>query len=304
MKLKKRIQSLESQLTRAESKTNDLDEVTERIIRADNLATSLPTTLERLAEAEKEISTFESNSKSDYKNICNIIEQIKKDNEFIEQNKIEISEILKKCDQALAASTSTGLARAFEARKCELQKIGWYWSGALIIALIAMVSAIVWRSEQLTSLMDKWASVDAVVLIANFLISFAVIGAPVWLAWLATKQIGYYFRLSEDYGFKAASAASYDGFKREAANQDEALERKVLESTLDRYDEAPLRFVDGRVNGSPVHELFASPDFREAFKTIPDFVKEVEQFTKDLLAKPKATKASENLKEGMNNLEK
>ena len=49
----------------------------------------------------------------------------------------------------------------------------------------------------------------------NILISVLSIAAPVWFAWVSTKQIGYCFRLSEDYGFKASIAAAYEGFRKE-----------------------------------------------------------------------------------------
>ena len=53
--------------------------------------------------------------------------------------------------------------------------------------------------------------------------------------------------------------------------QDAEFEKKVLESTLERYDEPPLRFVDSRVHGSPYHELFESDEFKSAMKNIPGF---------------------------------
>jgi hypothetical protein len=40
--------------------------------------------------------------------------------------------------------------------------------------------------------------------------SFLSVGAPLWFAWLATKQIGQRFRLTEDYALKATVAKAYE----------------------------------------------------------------------------------------------
>lgn len=182
--------------------------------------------------------------------------------------------------------TSTGLAQAFYKRKNELQWIGLAWSVALLVALIAAVVCIVWRTDQIFDLINKNTQISGVVLFANFVISIAFVGAPIWLAWVATKQVGYYFRLSEDYAFKATVSASYEGFRREAENQgDEELTKKVLSSTLDRYDEAPLRFVDTRVSGSPYQELMESPIVSKFLKTAPDAVKAIQEFAQEKLEK-------------------
>jgi hypothetical protein len=54
----------------------------------------------------------------------------------------------------------------------------------------------------------------------DVVLSLLSIGAPIWLAWQATKQIGQRFRLSEDYAFKASISRAYEGFRREAARID------------------------------------------------------------------------------------
>ena len=103
---------------------------------------------------------------------------------------------------------------------------------------------------------------DILSFVLNCLISIAAIGAPVWFAWLATKQVGYCFRLSEDYAFKAATAGSFEGFRREiesltADDENESndeLRLKLLTTVLTRLDEQPLRYVDSKVHGSPFHE--------------------------------------------------
>ena len=101
------------------------------------------------------------------------------------------------------------------------------------------------------------------IIFLNILISVLSIAAPVWFAWVSTKQIGYCFRLSEDYGFKASIAAAYEGFRKEieqlpteeGSDMEDDLRIKLLDSILKTLDERPLRYVEQKVHGSPFHEL-------------------------------------------------
>lgn len=59
----------------------------------------------------------------------------------------------------------------------------------------------------------------------------------------------------------------------------------MLSSTLDHYDEAPLRFVDTRVSSSPYQELMESPTVNKFLKTAPDAVKAIQEFAQERLEK-------------------
>jgi len=96
------------------------------------------------------------------------------------------------------------------------------------------------------------------------------VGAPLWFAWLATKQIGQRFRLAEDYAFKASIAKAYEGYRKEAARIDPAFEQRLFDSALTRLDEAPLRLVESGTHGSPWHELANSEAVRRAFSAAPE----------------------------------
>ena len=52
---------------------------------------------------------------------------------------------------------------------------------------------------------------------------------------------------------------------------------------MDRYDEAPLRFVDTRVSGSPYQELMESPVVSKFLKTVPDAVKAIQELAQEKL---------------------
>lgn len=284
--VKKRINALITRIDGCETKTKGIEATVERIIAADAAAQALPETLASLQEAEKVALEAKGQAQEDCREIATLREKAEAFDTYMQAATQRSTKILEKCETALASSTSAGLARSFNDRKTELQKMGRWWTWGLIGALIVTVACILWRADQIFALMDKGASVGGFVLFANFVVSIAFVGAPIWLAWVATKQVGYYFRLSEDYAFKATVSASYEGFRREAENQgDKEFTKKVLSSTLDRYDEAPLRFVDTRVSGSPYQELMESPIVSKFLKTAPDAVKAIQEFAQEKLEK-------------------
>ena len=113
------------------------------------------------------------------------------------------------------------------------------------------------------------------------MLSALSVGAPIWFAWLATKQIGQRFRLSEDYAFKASISRAYEGYRREAARIGGSdMEEKLLASALSRLDELPLRLVETPSHGSPLHELLSSESVKKALGTVPGFVDDVKSMAK------------------------
>jgi hypothetical protein len=82
------------------------------------------------------------------------------------------------------------------------------------------------------------------------------VGAPLWFAWVATKQLGQRFRLAEDYGFKASVAKAYEGYRRDAVRIDPRFEAQLFGIALRRLEEAPLRMIEEEAHGSPWHEFF------------------------------------------------
>jgi hypothetical protein len=117
------------------------------------------------------------------------------------------------------------------------------------------------------------------------------VGAPVWFAWLSTKQIGQRFRLSEDYAFKASISRAYEGFRREAARFDKDMEAKLLTSALTRLDELPLRLVEADSHGSPWHELASSNAVKQAMRLVPGFSEQIKDLASRALATATAPRA-------------
>jgi hypothetical protein len=171
-------------------------------------------------------------------------------------------------EDAYRAAATKGLASSFQAKATSLENSVRLWVGALAADLI--IGAIIGylRFEELQAVLS--IAQPAAVIWGNLVFSVLSIAAPVWLGWVATKQISQRFKLAEDYGFKASVASAYEAWKSEAKKQDKAFEQRLFGAALSRLEEAPLRFVEAENFGSPWHELTSSPAFAKALERVPE----------------------------------
>ncbi|HEX8047025.1 hypothetical protein, partial [Rhizobium sp.] len=165
----------------------------------------------------------------------------------------EATKLLQNTEDAYSAATTKGLGEAFQQRANGLSISMWAWVFGLMFALAVGAFVGGQRVEALQALISQNASYGVIWL--DLMLAFISVAAPVWFAWLATKQIGHRFRLSEDYAFKASVAKAYEGYRREAARLDPAFATRLFRSALDRIEEPPIRFVENETFGSPWHEV-------------------------------------------------
>lgn len=276
-KLKKlliQLRSMEAKLNGLEPRTASLNAMVERIEQAYNAADQLPTDLESLSEARQKISDLAKDATRDQNDVSRIREAANEFDTQLKKSADEAKSVLERCETAYSAATSVGLAAAFNERSDALSKSMWIWVVGLAVALAA---GSYFGSSQLHALSElfKVPNVPTSVIVLNLLLSVLSVGAPVWFAWLSTKQIGQRFRLSEDYAYKASISRAYEGFRREAARFDQDMEAKLLTSALTRLDELPLRLVETDSHGSPWHELASSDMVKQAMKAVPGFAEQV-----------------------------
>ncbi len=274
--LRKKLAGQEATLNRLEPRTNSLSEMVDRIEKAHNAADQLPTDLESLAEARAEISGLIGAASQDQGQILAMRKAADDLDKQLKDSAEEAGAVLERCETAYSAATSIGLAAAFDERSKILSTSMWFWIVGLFLAL---VSGAYFGTTQIGSLSEALLgpSASQPVILIHVLLSVLSIGAPVWFAWLATKQIGQRFRLSEDYAFKASVSRAYEGFRRETARFDKDMEAKLLESALARLDELPLRLVEVDSHGSPWHELASSDVVKRAMKNVPGFAGQVKE---------------------------
>lgn len=196
----------------------------------------------------------------------------------------EAKQVLAACNVAYSAATSHGLGAAFSERARKLNISMWGWVGGLAVALAGAVWLGAWRFERLIDVLQQ-PNPSLTLLIVNSAFTVAAVSAPIWFAWLASLQIGYQFRLVEDYSYKASIAKAYEGYRREAAKIDPTLALRLMSTTIGRLDELPIRLVQKDVPGSPLQDLVKSKAFADASKLVPDFATRIEAFARDLLSK-------------------
>lgn len=252
--LLRRLRSIDSQITNLEGKSVDLGSQITLINDAHAAAESLPTDLKELEEARtnleralNDLDALGKTAETAERSIAGILTNV-------QGYESQAAALVEKCDSAYSAATTKGLAEAFNKRANRLANSMWVWSLALVISL----GLGAWLAQdRIAMIKDLLAgeSPNLSLIWINIVLSAFTVAAPVWFAWVATKQIGQRFRLAEDYAFKASIAQAYEGYRREAISIDEALARRLFATALDRLDEAPLRLVETPTHGSPWHEL-------------------------------------------------
>ncbi|GHD59811.1 hypothetical protein [Jeongeupia chitinilytica] len=283
--------NLEATLRKVEPKLATLSEMVERIENAYQTAEQLPSDLESLDEARSEIEKLRKLAEADQALALSAATSASEQSALLNQHEVDAKSVLERCESAYSAATSVGLAAAFTERSVSLTRSMWVWVVGLIISLCA---GGIWGHVQLGSLTSLLSDSKAsnLVVSVNSILTVLSVGAPIWFAWISTKQIGQRFRLAEDYAFKASVSRAYEGFRKEVARFDKDMEARLLSSALSRLDELPLRLVEPDTHGSPWHELASSELVKQALKTVPGFGAEVANLASNALDKVGATVGS------------
>lgn len=266
--LTRKLRSIRTELDEITPNKEEIKSQIKTINDATNAAESLPTDLQALAEARKRVQEITDNSIK----IFGTLEKREKDSQLNEERIRESAEEAKKlvqqCEEAYRITTTKGLAAGFDQRATKLSTSMWVWVGGLVTALCVGAwlgsNRISRLTEALSNPTPHWE-----IITAQAVLSFLSVGAPLWFAWVSTKQISQRFKLSEDYAFKAAVAKAYEGYRKEAARIDESFEARLFSSALTRLEEAPLRLVEADNHGSPWSELIGSPAFQKALESVP-----------------------------------
>lgn len=268
--LARRIRSLEAALVRLEPRTASLSEKVERINEAHAAASDLPTDLQALKEARDEVVEHAQTASVYARSAKECAESAKNHVSSISSEEETARNLIANIDAAYSAATTVGLAAAFNERAKQLGMSTWVWVG-LLLASLAVGGAVGHFRLQSFQAALVTPGVGARWIWLSAAMSVLTVAAPVWFAWVATRQIAQRFRLAEDYAFKASVARAYEGYRKEAARLDPELEARLFASALDRLEEAPLRFLAVEEHSSPYEAILASPGFQKALEKIPDF---------------------------------
>lgn len=268
--LTRRLRGVRLAIDRIENDAGSIEDKIKIISNAHDAAESLPVDMESLREARIKIEETSQRAESLFAKLSVQAEDISTKHNTIQTLEDNCQKLVSQCEEAYRITTTKGLAASFHQSSNRLQITLWVWVAGLLIALGIGAYLGHNRLELLSTELKKdyieWNGIWM-----QAILSIVSLGAPIWFAWLATKQIGQRFRLSEDYAFKASVAKAYEGYRKEAARIDPRFEAQLFESALTRLDEAPLRLVETDAHGSPFHEFFNSDAFRQALDKIPGF---------------------------------
>jgi hypothetical protein len=265
--LARRLRSVEAKLKDIEPRSAEVEKKIDDIEAAHAAAEQLPTDLEELESKRAALAETVANAQELAAKIGETTDTATQCLDKIQTAQTRADKLIERSEQALRGSTGVGLAAAFEKRKNNLTLAVLYWTLGLLIALSA---ALFIGEERVTALKDVLTGKSSPTVIwVNTLLAVLGIGAPIWFAWLATKQIWTNFRLAEDYAYKAAVSKAYEGYRAEAVDLDPGLQRRLFETALTRLEETPIRLLEMKTHGSPLHELLDSPAIRKALESVP-----------------------------------
>lgn len=161
-------------------------------------------------------------------------------------------------------STTAGLAGAFNEKAIEARNRQNLWSWILVFSLVAAGSMGWFRYDDLSVLIGTNPGFST--LAAKLLVTLLAVGAPVWLAWMATRMISKNQSIAADYDYKASLAKAYIGFKQEAHGLDPILEQRLFAAAITQLDANPVRFLDRAHPGSPLQDLLQQPFMTEVLQ--------------------------------------
>lgn len=251
----RRLRNIETQIDKLAALSEDVEAKLIRINDADAAAKQLPEILESLGEAREEFIEAKAQIDTNSGAIESTLTASRVALKEIRVSQERAAELVDLTEQARAAAVTQGLGAAFAGRAATLQVttavlgvflaltllLGWYVSSNRITAIHALIG------NPAASIKLLWV---------NFALVLTSVGAPVWFAWLLTKQIGQRFRLAEDYAFKATVAKAYEGYRKEAArHNDPELEKKLFTLALTRLEEPPLRLIEKATPGTPLQDI-------------------------------------------------
>ena len=279
----RRLELYNSGISAIAAETGNIEEKIKTINEAYDAAENLPTTVKMLRETNDEVKNVYNSAVEHCRNINGMLKETEENSKIVDEARQEILALkqnaskdakdylqslreeaqgyINKCEEAFRTTTSKGLAGAFQDKAEKLNRSIRWWVCGLIGALVAGAAVGYTRLHALEAYLSN-PDASGIKLAIQLLLSILSVGAPLWFAWLATKQIGQRFRLAEDYEFKASVSKAYEGYRREAVQLDSDFTQRLFGNALTRLEEPPLRFVEEATHSSPIMEMLSSENFK------------------------------------------
>ena len=269
---------MEARFNKLDPEINLLEDKIKTINDAHVAAENIPVDLNELREYNREASDLKEKITKLHFGLEAQEEKAQKILDELTKKNNEAERYLALCEEAIRASTSKGLAGAFEIKADKLNRSIQLWVAGLATALGVGGFVGYERLKVLSGVLNN-QNPNAVVIFTQLLLSVFSIGAPLWFAWMSTKQINQRFKLAEDYAYKSSVAKAYEGYKNEACKvSDGEFEKRLFDSALSRLEEAPLRFVKDDDYTTPWTEMLNSKSFHKFLDASVDNINFVKGF--------------------------
>jgi hypothetical protein len=172
---------------------------------------------------------------------------------------------LKTIEELLRGATSAGLATAFDKRRQTFLKPRNIWQLAFVgslVLLVILAATGLWHVYGLTKT-PEWGELARL-----WLSRLPIAGALVWLAMHASREAALAKRLEEDYGYKAAVASCFEGFRKQMSDIDKGLDPNSQLAKLCGNTLAAIANPPGRIYSE--HKLIISPaaEIADAAKSV------------------------------------
>lgn len=259
--LTSQMRQLQNDIEGIKGKKKGLDDKVNQIIEASNASKSLRKDLESLNSARESFLGIQRIAGEHQLAIEQYRQKIETAVSRISEFEKMAAGLVGNTKAALAAATTVGLGSEFE-QKGRILADQVKMLSKLLAFVLAIAAVATWvrinEIHEIIRQMTEGRVLNLELVWANIAMTLASLSAPVWAAWMLTKQIGQRFRLSEDYAFKATVAKAYAGYNQEANRlNDPEFEKRLFETALNRIDEPPLRYVERENEGSPCHSIIS-----------------------------------------------
>ena len=166
--------------------------------------------------AARDVAKTSSSATKDLADIAETVEQqVRNYEKRLEELSAESSKQLTEIVGLLPGATSAGLAHAFDDRRKTFMKPGTRWQWVFVGSVVSLVLLAV------TGLWNVYRSGSPLTwdeLARLWVARLPIAGALIWLALHSSRESALAKRLEEDYGYKAAIAASFQGFQKQMAD--------------------------------------------------------------------------------------
>lgn len=190
----------------------------------------------------------------------------------LEAAAIKATEHAESIESVLAAANRKGLASAFEARREALLRPLLIW-GATFVGSIAGLCYI-----GISYVLPGLSNAQGNEVYIKLLYELPLTAPLIWLGYFSGSRYSYTEKVREDYAFKAATALSLEGFKKEAVQTDKQLLNDLLRLSIENFGSNPIRIYDKKPSEiTPATQVLENENIKKVLEKLLDKVPDLDK---------------------------